>query len=162
MWLHLDDFFVVRKEFTLSVWLKGQQGSNDVGPVTWCLFVISKWTLESESTYLSKHPSDISCINCLHSEKSQKKSETLVHLHLEVVLDWKRWTVLLFMCGHTWVDFPLLSSFQPAFVHGSRVQSLNSLFLFLLSFEQAQTCSRQTGPFPLYSRYLECLFSNSR
>lgn len=73
MWLHLDDFFVVRKEFTLSVWLKGQQGSNDVGPVTWCLFVISKWTLESESTYLSKNPSDISCINCLHSKKSQKK-----------------------------------------------------------------------------------------
>lgn len=67
MWLHLVVFCVLWKEFSPSVWLEGQQGNSD-GPVTCCLFVISEQTLATDSTYLRKHPSDISCINCLHSE----------------------------------------------------------------------------------------------
>lgn len=43
-----------------------------------------------------------------------------------------------------------------------QAESSRLALLVVLVFKLAQPCSRQAGPLPLYSRYLECLSSNSR
>lgn len=62
--------------------------------------------------------------------------------------------------GFWWIFSCFLRFSLPSFT--DHAESSRLALALLLLFKLAQLCSRQTGPLPLYSRYLECLSSNSR